>query len=102
MLLLAKILAVAVLVLFFMAAQKYKQPPVQWALIGLVGYVLVWGLAYGLIHVLLPASVTRGMGMGFLVMQVPAIAGAFVAYLVRGKLIADAINNPGSSVSETE
>lgn len=102
MLLLAKILAVAVLVWFYLAAQEHKQPPAKWAVIGLVGYVLVWGLTYGLIHILLPAAVTRTMVMGFLVMQIPAVCGAFAAYVIRGKLIADAVNNPTSLQTETE
>jgi hypothetical protein len=102
MLLLAKILAVAVIVWFYLAAQAHKQPPIKWAVIGLVGYVLAWGLTYGLIHVLLPAAVTRTMAMGFLVTQIPAVCGAFAAYLIRGKLIADAVNNPLSTPSETE
>jgi RsiW-degrading membrane proteinase PrsW (M82 family) len=102
MLLLAKILAVAVVVWFYLAAQAHKQPPIKWAVIGLIGYVLVWGLTYGLIHILLPATVTRTMVMGFLVMQIPAVAGAFAAYVIRGKLIADAVNNPTASLSETE
>ena len=102
MLLLAKILAVAVVVWFYLAAQERKQPPIKWAVIGLVGYLLGWGLTKGLLHIVLPSSMTRTMGMGFLIMQIPAFAGAFAAYLVREKLIADAVNNPSSLQSDTE
>lgn len=102
MLLLAKILAVAVLVWFYLTAQQHKQPPIKWAVIGLVGYLIAWGLGYAFIHLMLPAAITRTMIMGFLVMQIPAVAGAFAAYLIRGKLIADAVNNPAGSLSETE
>lgn len=94
MLLLAKILAVAVVAWFYLAAQEHKQPPIKWAITGFIGYLLAWGVTYGLIHIMLPASVTRTMGMGFLIMQIPAICGAFAGYLIREKLIADAVNTP--------
>lgn len=94
MLLLAKILAVVVIVWFYLAAQQHKQPPLKWAVIGLIGYLLVWGLTYGTLHILLPAAVTRTMMMGFLVAQIPAITGAFAAYLIRQKLIADVAGQP--------
>jgi hypothetical protein len=83
MTILAKTLAIAVTVLFFMSAQTHKKPPLNWAVIGLVGYGLGWGITYGLFHVL-------NMKMGFMLMQVPALAGAAIAFLVRQKLIADA------------
>jgi RsiW-degrading membrane proteinase PrsW (M82 family) len=92
MLLLAKILAVAIVVWFYLAAQKHNQPPIKWAIIGLIGYLLVWGLTKGLLHILLPASVTRTLVMGFLIMQIPAVCGAFAGFLIREKLISDAVN----------
>ena len=95
MLLLAKILAVAVVVWFYLAAREHKQPPLNWAVIGFIGYGLGWGITYGLMHVL-------SMKMNVMVMQIPAFAGAFAAYLVREKLIADAVNNPASLQSDTE
>jgi len=102
MLFLAKILAVAVLVWFYLAAQEHKQPPIKWAVIGLIGYVLAWALGYAFIHFMLPAAITRTATMGFLVMQIPAVCGAFAAYLIRGKLISDAVNNPSITQSEAE
>ncbi len=92
MLLLAKILAVVVLVWFFVTAQDHKQPAIQWAVIGLIGYITAWGLGYAFVHLMLPAAITRTMTMGFLVMQIPAIFGGFAAYVIRGKLIANAKN----------
>jgi RsiW-degrading membrane proteinase PrsW (M82 family) len=92
MLLLAKILAVAVVVWFYLAAQEHKQPPIKWAVIGLIGYLLGWFLTKGLLHILLPASASRTLVMGFLVVQIPAVCGAFAAFLIRGKLISDAVN----------
>lgn len=102
MLFLAKVAAVAVLVWFYLAAQQHKEPPIKWAIIGFIGYVLTWFLVYKTFIGVLPPSLTRTAVMGFLVMQIPAFCGVFAAYLIRQKLISDAVKNPTGSQSETE
>lgn len=96
MLLLAKILALAVLVFFYREAKQQGlsgMTGVKWAVIGFVGYILTWFLVYKLLG-MLPKGITRSMVSGFLVMQIPALCGALIAYFVRGKLIAEALKNP--------
>lgn len=102
MLFLAKILAIVVLIWFYTSAQTHKQPPIKWAIIGFLGYVLAWCLGYVFIHIVLPVGVSRSMTMGFLTMQIPALSGALAAYFIRGKLIADVANNPENVEIKTE
>jgi RsiW-degrading membrane proteinase PrsW (M82 family) len=102
MLLLAKFAAVAIVVWFYLTAQQHQQPPIKWAIIGFIGYVLAWFLVYETFIVVLPPSMTRSQGMGFIVMQIPALCAIVAAYLVRKKLVYDAVNNPTSLPSETE
>lgn len=83
MTILAKALVIAVAVWFFTTAQQHKKSPIEWAMIGIVGYGLGWGITYGVLHVL-------SVPMSFFIMQIPALVGACVAYLVRGKLLTDA------------
>ena len=44
MLLLTKLVALAIVIWFYMTAEKNGQPAVKWAVIGLVGYVITWFL----------------------------------------------------------
>lgn len=93
MLHLAKFGAIAVLVWFYLSAQKQSQPPITWAVIGFIGYCLTWGLVYLTFIEVLPKALTRSAGMGFLVMQIPALCALAAAYLIRQKLVSDA-NKP--------
>lgn len=102
MLFLAKLAAIAVVVWFYLAAQKHKEPPIKWAVIGFVGYVLVWFLVYKTFVHVLPDSMTRTAVMGFIVMQVPAFCAVAAAYLIRLKLISDAINSAKEIQPEVE
>ncbi|MFI3187946.1 hypothetical protein BCS42_14720 [Crenothrix sp. D3] len=80
---LAKILAIAVVALFYTTAKKKGESPVNWAVIGFIGYVIVWGLVYTLIN--------KFLGTGsFVIMQIPALCAMAVAFLIRQKLISNA------------
>ena len=102
MLLLAKLAAIVVLVWFFTSAQEHRQPPVQWAVIGLIGYVLTWFLVYKTFVHGLPPAMTRSEGMGFIVMQFPVFCAMAAVYLVRKKLISDATNSQKQTSTEVE
>lgn len=103
MLLLANVAGVAMLVWFYLAAQEHKKSGVEWAIIGLVGYWLVWWLVNMLLSGMIPAAMARTATMlFFIVKQIPALCGIFVAYLIRQKLISDAVNNPSESQAESE
>ncbi len=96
MLLLAKIGAVAVLVWFYLSAQKQNQPPIKWAITGFIGYCIAWGLSYMIFTGMLPKAASRTTTMGFLVLQIPALCAIAAAYFIRQKLVHD--TNPNASV----
>jgi RsiW-degrading membrane proteinase PrsW (M82 family) len=51
MLFLAKALAIAVLVWFYTTAREKGEPPINWAITGLIGYVIVWvAVRYTVVH----------------------------------------------------
>ena len=80
---LAKILLVATVVLFFTTAKQKGEPPFNWAIIGFVGYAIVWGLTYALMNKFLG---TKSM----VIMQIPALCAIAGAFLIRNKLISNA------------
>jgi hypothetical protein len=90
MLFLAKALAIAVLIWFFTSAKERGEPPINWAITGLIGYVLVWiAVRYTLIDALW-ASVKTAPTAGFILVQVPALCAITAAFFIRKKLIANA------------
>lgn len=79
--LLAKIIAVAMLVWFFLSAKEHQQPPFKWAIIGLIGYAITWEAAH-----LLTDSLSENR---LVAATVPAIIAMISAFFIRAKLIAD-------------
>jgi hypothetical protein len=103
MLFLANIAGVAMLVWFYLTAQEHKKSGVEWAIIGLIGYWLVWWLVNTLLNGMLPTAMARTSTMlFFMVKQIPALCGMSVAYLIRQKLISGSVNNQANAASETE
>lgn len=90
MLLIAKLVALGVVVWFYMTADKLEQPPVKWAVIGLIGYMVTWLLVDKTVASTLSAAVGKRSSADFFIDQIPALAGFFAAFLVRKKLISDA------------
>lgn len=89
MLLLAKLGALAVVIWFYTTADKNGEPPVKWAVIGLVGYIITWFLTDFIFDSAF-AEVTAKKGGGvFIVGQLPALAGLLTAYLIRKKLLSN-------------
>lgn len=90
MLILAKALAIAVLVWFYTTAREKGEPAINWAITGLIGYVIVWiGVRYTLVAALWKV-VEKNMTAGFMLIQVPAICAIAAAFFIRKKLIANA------------
>lgn len=87
MFILAKLLAVAVVVWFFTSAKEHQQSPINWAIIGLIGYILVWyGVKFTLVDALW-ASVKTSPSAGFLLLQVPVLCASIAAFFIRKTLI---------------
>ena len=80
--LLAKIVAVAILVWFFHTAKENGQEPFKWAIIGLVGFGITWEAA----HLLTDALTENRM----IASTLPAVIAAAGAWIIRQKLISDA------------
>lgn len=83
MLLLAKLGALGIAVWFYYTANQTGEKAFQWAIIGLIGYALTWGLVYTTMSSLLPVNRMAE----FWVHQVPALVAIGVSVLVRKKLM---------------
>jgi putative flippase GtrA len=80
--LLAKIVAIAILVWFFHSAKENGQPPFKWAIIGLVGFGITWEAAH-----LFTDALTQNR---IVASTLPAVIATVGAFLIRQKLISDA------------
>ncbi len=90
MMFLAKALAIAVLVWFFTTAKEKGEPPINWAITGLIGYLIVWvAVRYTLVAALSIMVAKSPIGTVVL-MQVPALCAIAAAFLIRKKLISNA------------
>lgn len=94
MYLLAKAAGILVLVWFYLSGKKVGEPPVKWAIIGLIGYWISWWLANKLILASLTGMFAKSSVTVFLVTQIPAVVAIAAAVLIRKKLI--------GSVAESE
>ncbi len=90
MLLLAKLTGILVLVWFYMTGKKLGEPPLKWAVIGLIGYWLAWWLGNKIILAALVGMFSKSSVIIFLVTQIPVVCGVIVAFFVRKKLIKSA------------
>ena len=90
MLFLAKLGALVVVIWFYMTADKNGAPPVKWAVIGLIGYLISWFLVDSVIDNALAVIIAK-RGTGAIVLgQIPALGGLLAAYFIRKKLVSDA------------
>jgi hypothetical protein len=90
MLLLTKLAALGIVIWFYMTAEKNGEPPIKWAIIGLVGYILTWFLVDFFLDSTLSAVTSKTKGGYFLIGQFPAVAGLIAAFFIRKKLLNDA------------
>lgn len=90
MLFLAKALAIIVLVWFYTTARDRGEPPINWAITGLIGYMIVWALIRYTVVAGLSGLVAKSPTGTIIVMQIPALVGIIAAFFIRKKLISDA------------
>jgi hypothetical protein len=90
MLILMKALAVVVLIWFFSSAKEKGASPMNWAITGLVGYLIVWALVRYTLVAALWKAVEKNATMGFMLVQIPALCAIAAAYFIHKKLIANA------------
>ncbi|TAK64248.1 hypothetical protein [Methylobacter sp.] len=90
MLHLARFAAIAVLVWFYMTAKEKGEPPINWAIIGLIGYWIAWWAVKLTVVNALSGMVAKSATGTFLLVQVPALCAIGAAFLIRKKLLADA------------
>ena len=90
MLLLTKLAALGVIIWFYLTADKHGEPPVKWAVIGLIGYVITWFLVDFVLDSTLSALMAKSKGGSFIIGQFPVLGGLIAAYFIRRKLLADA------------
>ncbi len=90
MLLLAKAAGIAVLIWFYLTAKNQGQPPIKWAVIGVMGYWIAWWAVKLSVVSILSGLVAKSATGTFLLIQLPVVIGVGAAFLVRKKLLADA------------
>ena len=90
MLFLAKLAGIVVLVWFYLTAKNKGEPPIKWAIIGLIGYWIAWWAVKLTVVTVLSGLVAKSPMMTFIVIQIPALCAFAAAFLIRKKLIADA------------
>lgn len=87
---LGKIAGILMLVWFYQTGKQYEDNPVKWAIIGLVGYWLVWWLVTLTIANPILTSLPRNAVTGYLlVSHMPAVVGVVAAIFIRLKLLKD-------------
>ena len=89
MLHLARFAAIAVLVWFYMSAKEKGASPINWAIIGLIGYWITWWVVKLTLVSALLGTVAKNPTGTFLLIQIPALCAMGVAFLIRKKLLAD-------------
>lgn len=90
MLFLAKAAGIAILVWFYLTAKKQGEPPIKWAVIGVMGYWITWWAIKLSVVTMLSGIVAKSAMGTFLLIQVPALVGIGAAFLIRKKLLAEA------------
>ena len=89
MLLLAKLAALGVIIWFYTTADKNAQPPVKWAIIGLIGYLISWFMADLIIDKVFASAMNARSAGTFVLGQLPTVVGLIGAHLVRKKLLSN-------------
>ncbi len=90
MLFLARFAGVAVLVWFYLTAKDKGEPPIKWAILGFIGYWLVWWLVNLTVVKNMVGMFPTNFTAIFLVTQIPALIAIGASFFIRKKLIADA------------
>ncbi len=93
MLLLAKLFGILTMIWFYLTGKKLGEPPIKWAVIGLVGYWITWWLADLLILGPLSAAKISNTALVFVITQIPAVLAVLAAVFIRKKLISSTENS---------
>lgn len=93
MLLLAKLAGILVLIWFYLTGKKQGEPPVKWAIIGLIGYWIAWWIGDRLLLASMGVMYTKSTILVFLITQIPVLCGLVAAFVVRNKLLKDTKKN---------
>ncbi|MGZ5059175.1 MAG: hypothetical protein ACXWAA_12110 [Methylobacter sp.] len=93
MLHLAKFAGIAVLVWFYLSAKEKGASPINWAIIGLIGYWITWWAVKLTVVSALLGIVAKNPTGTFLLLQIPALCAIGAAFLIRKKLLADVAGN---------
>jgi len=83
MLLLAKAAGIAILVWFYLTAKNQGEPPIKWAVIGLMGYWIAWWCVKLTAVAVLSGLVAKSATGTFMLLQIPALIGIGAAFLIR-------------------
>ncbi|HEY8036055.1 MAG TPA: hypothetical protein VIF37_10760 [Methylobacter sp.] len=73
-----------------MTAKEKGEPPINWAIIGLIGYWIAWWAVKLTVVSALSGMVAKSATGTFLLVQIPALCAIGAAFLIRKKLLADA------------
>ena len=87
MMLLAKLAALGLIIWFYMTADKNGEPPIKWAFIGLVGYIITWFLVDFALDTAFAAVIAKKGGGVFILGQFPALGGLLAAHFIRKKML---------------
>ncbi len=90
MLHLARFAAIAVIVWFYMTAKEKGESPINWAVIGLIGYWLTWWVVKLTAVSALMGMVAKNPTGAFLIYQIPALCAIGAAFIIRKKLLSNA------------
>lgn len=87
---LGKIAGILMMVWFYQTGKQHHANAIQWAIIGLVGYWLVWWLiTLTVANPLLGTLPKNAVSMYVLVTHMPAVVASIAAYFIRLKLLKD-------------
>ena len=92
-----KLGAILVMAWFYTSGKKIGAPAIKWAIIGLVGYGLVYFLTRETILSLFIGSASKNTSLIFVVTQIPVACAGIVVFFVRKKLIKDEEKKGNSS-----
>ncbi|PKM10773.1 MAG: hypothetical protein CVV13_11755 [Gammaproteobacteria bacterium HGW-Gammaproteobacteria-3] len=89
--LLAKVAGIIMLVWFYQTAKKQGENPVKWAVIGVIGYWLVWWImTLAVANPLLETFERSSVALLLLIRQLPALVAIAAAVFIRKKFLVDA------------
>ncbi|WP_239649688.1 hypothetical protein [Methylocucumis oryzae] len=89
LMLLATLGGFIVIVWFYLTAKEKGESPIQWVIIGVIGYWLTWWLIKLTLVNAVAGLFAKSFAGAFLIRQVPALCAITAAYLIRKKLLAD-------------